>query len=345
VFPGATVIVAGTVNNGLLLNSEIVLPPAGAAVFSVAEQFEIWPPLRLPGVQVIEEVDATVILPPAVVSAGSAEPVPSTPTAFDMKIDVVVALPAKVAWTFATIPADIEFVFGPIATQVSKPGVEVHVTVFPAATAAGPAVAPIAEISPDEYTRVHCNPAAAVPKPPKDSARLTVVPGPPVPGDKPKLGPCANAGAQEQRNPEAIAHQATRLRLRTAVIRSSSVPGFSFRPGAMRSCDQRATRSCDKRATRSCDKRAMRSCDQRLMSARNHRFPIMKTFKLCREQYILVHSSAVVQDQRGLYQKKFRKKFKVVRSPLNLLRSATQTRIRGFKLLLKVNCLIDRPAA
>ena len=48
--PAGTVTVAGTANNGLLLDSETTVPPAGAAIFSIAAHVKIWPPVRLPSV-------------------------------------------------------------------------------------------------------------------------------------------------------------------------------------------------------------------------------------------------------------------------------------------------------
>jgi hypothetical protein len=147
VAPEATVTDAGTVSEALLLASVTMEPPAGAVCVSVTVQVEICPPFRLLGAHVIDERAAgTVTIPPAVVNEGSPEPVASTPTAFDMPIDAVVALVARVSWTLATTPAVIAFVFKPAARHVNKPGAEAHESVFPAAVAAGPAVALIAEI-------------------------------------------------------------------------------------------------------------------------------------------------------------------------------------------------------
>jgi hypothetical protein len=145
--PAGTVMVAGTVSNELLLDNEMAIPPDGAGMFSIAMHDEICPPFRLPGAHVIEERAAgTATVPPVVLNAGSPEPVAATPTAFIMLIDVVVALAASVTWMLATAPADIAFVFKPVSRQVKKPGAEAHESVFPAAVAAGPAVAPMAEI-------------------------------------------------------------------------------------------------------------------------------------------------------------------------------------------------------
>lgn len=146
VVPAAMVTVDGSVNSGLLLVNETGIPPAGAAVFSVAEQVEIWPPFRLPGAHVIEESTGTETRPPDVVNAGSAEPFAATPTGFDMPTDIVVALAAKVSWMLATTPVASAFVFDPLSRQVSEPGVEAQEGVFPAAVAAALAITPITEI-------------------------------------------------------------------------------------------------------------------------------------------------------------------------------------------------------
>jgi len=146
VAPAATVTEAGTVSEALLLARVTPEPPVGAVCVSVTVQVEICPPFRLPGAQVIEERAGTATMPPIVVNAGSTEPVAATPTGFDMPIDVVVALAVKVSWTLATTPAAIALVFRPASKQVNEPCAEEHESVFPAAVAAGPAVALTAEI-------------------------------------------------------------------------------------------------------------------------------------------------------------------------------------------------------
>ena len=56
VVPAATVTDAGTVSSVSLLDSEMAVPPMGAAPFSVAVHDTIWPPARLPVVhKAIEE--------------------------------------------------------------------------------------------------------------------------------------------------------------------------------------------------------------------------------------------------------------------------------------------------
>jgi hypothetical protein len=146
VAPAATVTDAGMVSEALLLASVTLDPPVGAAWVSITVQVEIRPPFRLPGAQVIEERAGTATMPPAVVNVGSSEPVAATPTGFDMLICVVVALVARVSWTLATTPVAIPLVFRPASKQVNEPCAEEHESVFPAAVAAGPAVALIAEI-------------------------------------------------------------------------------------------------------------------------------------------------------------------------------------------------------
>lgn len=45
--PAGTVTVAGTVNSGLLLDSDTAVPPIGAAAFSTTAHDEIWPPVKV----------------------------------------------------------------------------------------------------------------------------------------------------------------------------------------------------------------------------------------------------------------------------------------------------------
>jgi hypothetical protein len=132
------------VSSGLLLDKEMVIPPAGAAVFKVARHVELWPPLRVPGSHAIEERAGTATIPPEALSA-RAEPVAATPDGFDMPMENVVALAASVIWTLATTPVAMTFAFRPVITQIAEPAATEHVGVFPATVAAGPAVMPIAE--------------------------------------------------------------------------------------------------------------------------------------------------------------------------------------------------------
>jgi hypothetical protein len=109
---------------------------------------------------------------------------------------------------------------------VNKPGSEVQDSVFAAAVAAGPAVAPIPESWLKGYTRVHCNPAGAVPPPPKKvTSRL---PGPPVPWDRVRKEPCANAGPQRQKRPKALARQTRKLIIGGADIKGYYRQNYSF---------------------------------------------------------------------------------------------------------------------
>ena len=146
VAPAGTTIDAGTVNDALLLDSEMAIPPAGAAVFRVAEHVEIWPPLRLTGIHVIEESKGTTMVPPVAVSWASPEPAPETSTGLERTTGVDVALAACVSWKLATTPEVNAVVFGPPSRQRSEPGAEKQERDFPAAAAAGPAVALTAEI-------------------------------------------------------------------------------------------------------------------------------------------------------------------------------------------------------
>jgi hypothetical protein len=122
--PAATVTDPGTVSKALLLAGEMTMPPAGAAKLSAAEQVETWPPLRLPGTQVIEESAGTATTPPDAVIAGIPKPVAVTPTGFDTPIDVVAALAAIFTWTLATTPEAMVLVFKPVSTQLRRPAAE-----------------------------------------------------------------------------------------------------------------------------------------------------------------------------------------------------------------------------
>jgi hypothetical protein len=135
-------------------------------------------------------------MPPVVFNAGSSEPVGVTPAGFEMLNDVVVALADSVSSTLATTPADMAFVFKPVSRQVNRPGAEVHDSIFPDAVAAGPAVAPIAEIRFKGYARVHCKAAGAVPPTPKDRARPAVAPGVAVADERLRLETWANEVSQ-----------------------------------------------------------------------------------------------------------------------------------------------------
>ena len=146
VAPGATVTDAGTVREPLLLESVRVEPPAGAAVFKVTEQPATPLPERLMGVHETEERRGTAMIPPAVENDGNCVAVGDTPIAFEMPIDTLPALGARVTSMFATTPSVITSVFNPLIRQVNRPGEEAHEIVFPPAAADAPAIAAIAEI-------------------------------------------------------------------------------------------------------------------------------------------------------------------------------------------------------
>ena len=92
----ATLTEGGTVSSVLLLDSNIVEPPTGAAVLSVTEQFALLLGLRLAGLHVTEEAAGTAITP--VPAADTANPLASAaaPCALAMPIVVVVAVGARV---------------------------------------------------------------------------------------------------------------------------------------------------------------------------------------------------------------------------------------------------------
>src|SRR5580658_2808465 len=116
-------------------------PPAATTEPEMDLPSEISP--RLPGPEMCRSGEK-VALPAA--RTRSREPAASTATGFVMPIDTVVVLAASVSWMSARIPVDIVFALEPATRQVKKPGVELQESVFPAAVAAGPAVAPMVEI-------------------------------------------------------------------------------------------------------------------------------------------------------------------------------------------------------
>jgi hypothetical protein len=86
------------------------------------------------------------MIPPAAETANRGVPVGSTPSAFEMPIDVVPALGARVTRMFATTPSGNAFVLSPLKMHPNWPGAEAHEMVFPAAVDEAPTVAPMAEI-------------------------------------------------------------------------------------------------------------------------------------------------------------------------------------------------------
>jgi hypothetical protein len=97
VAPADTVTDAGTVSSAVLLATVTAAPPAGAGWLIVAMQFDVDPPLKLPGVQVTEERAGMLMPPPFDVSGATAEPVALTPTALTRPIGLVVALGVSVS--------------------------------------------------------------------------------------------------------------------------------------------------------------------------------------------------------------------------------------------------------
>jgi hypothetical protein len=201
--PAATVIDPGRVSAGLLLDRLTVEPPAGAAVFKVAEQFATPLAFKVPGAQVRDEMIGTRIVAPAVAETGNAAPVASTPIGFDRNTEIVVALGTRVICTVAAIPVPIVFVFNPVKRHVSRPGAEVQESALPAAVAAGPRVAATAEIWLDGKARLHCTPAGAVPETPSERLREMVDPGLADAEDKLRVGTCANKRSHGSNNANA----------------------------------------------------------------------------------------------------------------------------------------------
>lgn len=94
-FP-ATVTEAGTVRSVLLLDSDIVEPPAGAVVLRLTEQFALLLELRLIGLHITEETAGTATTPEAADDTASPLASAPAPSALDMLIMLVVAVGASV---------------------------------------------------------------------------------------------------------------------------------------------------------------------------------------------------------------------------------------------------------
>jgi hypothetical protein len=146
VAPAATVTEAGTASEALLLARVTLDPPVGAALFNITVQLAAELALRFPGLHVRDETVGTMMVPFAPADTGSASPVASTPIGFVIATAVVTAFAARVSWTLATIPVAIVLVFTPVSRQVNEPDAEAQYMVLPAAVAAGPVPAEIAEI-------------------------------------------------------------------------------------------------------------------------------------------------------------------------------------------------------
>jgi len=143
--PDATVTEAGTVSNVLLLDSANVDPPLGAALLIFTVHVDDVAALRLFGLQVTEETEGTVTEAPVADNEPIPVPGPLTPSDLVSPIDVVVADCVSVTWISATTPEPIVVVFRPVTRQVSEPVAGAHRIVFPAAFAAVPTAAPIAD--------------------------------------------------------------------------------------------------------------------------------------------------------------------------------------------------------
>jgi hypothetical protein len=88
----------------------------------------------------------TITDPLAPAETVSPSPIASTPIGLIIVIAVVAALDASVSCTLATIPEAIVLMFNPVSRQVNEPCAEAQDILLPAAVAAGPAYAAMAEI-------------------------------------------------------------------------------------------------------------------------------------------------------------------------------------------------------
>lgn len=115
----ATITEAGVVSNGLLLDTDTTVPPAGAALVRVTVQPLIAPEARFEGLQPSEDKPGgmTVIVLPTPVTA-TLDPAGVEPCVFVSPTLVVPAAGAIVMLAVATIPSAITVAFMPIAIQV-----------------------------------------------------------------------------------------------------------------------------------------------------------------------------------------------------------------------------------
>jgi hypothetical protein len=138
--PGATDTAAGVVNDAVLLESATVPPP----VFdNVTVQFADAPEANEVGVQLTALMivgTRAVIVPPVVVNVPAVPSgIAAIPSISPMAVDVTPL--AILTFTVATAPFAMMFVFWPTSTQEYVVDPLTHERDFPAATAAGPAVA------------------------------------------------------------------------------------------------------------------------------------------------------------------------------------------------------------
>src|SRR5579872_6384665 len=118
VAPAGNVTDPGTASKPLLLASDAVTPPTGAAIFRLNEQFDEALGLKVPGAQAKEESAGTAIAAEPTTETGKAEPAGFTPAGFEMDIADVVALGASVICAFAITPDPNVLVFKPVSRQV-----------------------------------------------------------------------------------------------------------------------------------------------------------------------------------------------------------------------------------
>jgi hypothetical protein len=125
VAPAATVTVAGTVSEALLLASVTLEPPVGAAAFKVAVQLAAELAPKLAGPHVRDEMVGTLTTAFVTAETVSPSPIASTPTALGIVIAVVPAVGASVSVIVAATPETIVLAFvGPASRHVTEPVAE-----------------------------------------------------------------------------------------------------------------------------------------------------------------------------------------------------------------------------
>jgi hypothetical protein len=187
VAPAATVREAGDARKLLLLLRLIEVPPAVAACEMVTLQVVALPELTVVGLQPNEtRAGRTNMVPPAaerITELAGAE----AARVLARTIFVLAALAESVNWAVATSPFGITVSFGPVATQVSTPGLAPQVRLFEAAVRPGAAVT-VTPVILAGYWKLHCKPATWLfPESLKVRPRATVPPARPEPDANDKV--------------------------------------------------------------------------------------------------------------------------------------------------------------
>jgi hypothetical protein len=154
-------------SRALLLNSEIAVPPAGAAWLRFTVQVALVPEVKLAALQ-DKEVSVGTEGPgpetvPPVAETANEEPEPDAATVFPNPIGVLVTPAAIIRFTIATVPFWIGVLFMPQAKQVYTPELAVQLSVLPALLAEDPALAEIDRTLLVGKVNVHWRAAGSLP--------------------------------------------------------------------------------------------------------------------------------------------------------------------------------------